>query len=294
MIVKNYRNNGELRQSFNELARKTFGIDFEDWYQNGFWSDRYNPYSVVENGRVVANVSVNHMNFIRRGERQFFIQLGTVMTEESYRNRGLIRQIMEEIDRDYEKKTDGFFLFANDSVLDFYPKFGFRPAEEYQYSCEISETPAAPERSGAPKLIEQIPMNDKTAWSLLANAIRKSVPQGPFELVDNSGLILFYVTKYMRENVYYHRELDAYVIAETDGPDLLIHHIFSPRPADIPQIVKSFGPDIHRAALGFTPENCNGYTLSPLKEEDCTLFLKGSGFHGFETDRLMFPVLSHA
>ena len=99
MIIKNYRNNEELRQSFNELARKTFGIDFEDWYQNGFWSDRYNPYSVVENGRVIANVSVNHMNFIRRGERQFFIQLGTVMTEESYRNRGLIRQIMEEIDR---------------------------------------------------------------------------------------------------------------------------------------------------------------------------------------------------
>lgn len=294
MIIRNYRNNQELRQSFNRLSEKTFGINFEDWYRNGFWTDNYNPYSIVADGQVVANVSVNHMNFIRHGERKFFVQLGTVMTEESYRNRGLIRQIMEEIERDYAKKADGFFLFANDSVSDFYPKFGFHKANEYRYSCEIPPKRFTEGLSGAQTTIERIPMRTKDAWALLEHAIRQSIPQGPFEMVDNNGLILFYVTKYMQENVYYHRELDAFVIAETDGPDLMIHHIFSPRPANISQIIKSFGQNIRRVTLGFTPENCDGYTLSLLKEEDCTLFLKGNGFDGFETARLMFPVLSHA
>ena len=54
------------------------------------------------------------------------------MTDEKYRNRGLIRQIMEEIDKDYSEIVDGIFLFANDEVLDFYPKFGFQKSGEYE------------------------------------------------------------------------------------------------------------------------------------------------------------------
>ena len=130
-IVKHYRNNSALRASFNELARKTFGIDFEPWYQRGFWTDRYDPYSVVENGRIIANVSVNHMDMRILGERKRLIQLGTVMTDPQYRNRGLIRMLMEQIQQEFAD-ADGMFLFANDSVLEFYPKFGFRKGTEYE------------------------------------------------------------------------------------------------------------------------------------------------------------------
>lgn len=291
MVIKNYRNNDELRKSFNELAMKTFDINFEDWYQNGYWGEKYNPYSIVMDGKVVSNVSVNHMNFLWNGERKFFIQLGTVMTDESYQNRGLIRQIMDEIERDHEKKTDGFFLFANDSVLDFYPKFGFQKSEEFQYCQKIfsADAPVAGQRT-----IEQVPMRDKTAWTLLEDAMRKSIPQGSFEMVNNRELILFYVTKYMQENVYYHKEQDAYVIAEIEDGNLLIHNIFSSKPTDIGQIAKSFGNGVRQVRFGFTPHNCDGYTKEQRAEEDCTLFLKGKGFENFAQDGLMFPTLSHA
>lgn len=42
-IVKNYRDNAVLRQSFDGLAGRTFGLTFEDWYRNGYWSDKYIP-----------------------------------------------------------------------------------------------------------------------------------------------------------------------------------------------------------------------------------------------------------
>lgn len=291
MVIKNYRNNNELRKSFNELAMKTFDINFEDWYQNGYWGEKYNPYSIVMDGKVVSNVSVNHMNFLWNGERKFFIQLGTVMTDEPYRNRGLIRQIMDEIERDYEKKTDGFFLFANDSVLDFYPKFGFQKSEEFQYCQKIFTADAS---VTGKRTIEQVPMRDKTAWTLLEDAMRKSIPQSSFEMVNNRELILFYVTKYMQENVYYHKEQDAYVIAEIEDGNLLIHNIFSSKPSDIGQIAKSFGNGVQQVRFGFTPLNCDGYMRELRAEEDCTLFLKGKGFENFAQDGLMFPTLSHA
>jgi len=53
-VIKDYRNDTKLRTSFNELAGKTFGLNFEDWYQNGYWTDRYNPHSIVIDGKVAA------------------------------------------------------------------------------------------------------------------------------------------------------------------------------------------------------------------------------------------------
>ena len=37
-IVKGYRADDALRRSFDALAQRTFGLTFEDWYQNGFWA----------------------------------------------------------------------------------------------------------------------------------------------------------------------------------------------------------------------------------------------------------------
>ncbi|SDP85505.1 hypothetical protein [Clostridium gasigenes] len=34
--IPDYKNNRILRTSFNNLARKTFGIDFEQWYKDGY------------------------------------------------------------------------------------------------------------------------------------------------------------------------------------------------------------------------------------------------------------------
>ena len=93
-IVKGYRADDALRRSFDALAQRTFGLTFEDWYQNGFWGDDYVPYSVVVDGEVAANVSVNRTDFVLDGEKKRFIQLGTVMTDERYRGRGMIRRLM--------------------------------------------------------------------------------------------------------------------------------------------------------------------------------------------------------
>ena len=41
-------------------------------------------------------------------------------------------QAMEWILQNWSDRCDGIYLFANDTVLDFYPKFGFLPAEEAQ------------------------------------------------------------------------------------------------------------------------------------------------------------------
>ena len=290
-LIKAYQDNSTLRHSFNKLAEQTFGIDFEDWYQNGLWSNNYVPYSMLADGEIIANVSVNLMHFIWNGEKRFFIQLGTVMTREDHRNQGCIRGLMEEIEKDYGKKAEGMYLFANDSVLSFYPKFGYEKEMEYQYSKEVH---ICGERT-----VKQIPMRKKSDWDKLERAIRSSTIHSRFEMTKNIQLIMFYVTKYMQENVYYIKESDSYVIAEIEEGNLMIHAIYSQTSVKkdttvLDDVIRAFGEKIRYVTLGFTPLNTEGYTACEIQEDDTTLFVKGKSLTGFNKYKIMFPTLSHA
>ncbi len=74
-FIKDYKNNNNYRLSFNNLAKKTFGIDFEEWYQQGFWNENYICYSYVNNNKVISNVSLNTMELIIDGKIQKAIQM---------------------------------------------------------------------------------------------------------------------------------------------------------------------------------------------------------------------------
>ncbi len=285
-VIKDYRDNDALRHSFNELAGKTFGLDFEDWYQNGFWGEKYNPHSIVIDGKIVANVSVNKTEMLLDGVHKRFLQLGTVMTDEKYRNRGLCRTIMEQIEAEYQGRTDGVYLFANDSAAGFYPKFGFRKAVEYQYSKPVVNTGGCQ--------LEQIRMDSSAAWEALTEAIHRNRFRGRLDMVNNPELILFYVTKYMQENVFYHKATDTYVIAEPENGRLFLHNVFSGRLTEPDAVIALFGEGIKEVTLGFAPRQTEGYAAAELLEEDSTFFVKGQAWDAFEKKKLRIPSLSHA
>lgn len=285
-IAKNIRDDAELRQSFNELAKETFDLDFEDWYQNGFWTDNYIPYSVIVDGKVAANVSVNRTDMLWNGRRKHLIQLGTVMTRKFCRNQGMIRRLMEEIEKDFGREAEGIYLFANDSVLDFYPKFGFRRVEEYQYSKEVL---IEEERTA-----QAVSMKNHEDWKRLVEAMKGSVPQGRFEMTDNPGLIMFYITKFMQKNVYRIPRENAYVIAEESEGELILYQIFSPAMVDPETVAEAFGSEIQRLSLRFVPWKDMGYMKELRRQEDTTLFVKGECFVDFEKEQLCFPELAHA
>lgn len=261
-LIRQCRDNESLRQSFNRLAERTFGLSFETWHQMGYWSDCYIPYSFVYDGEIIANVSVNRMMHWWDGRMRPLIQLGTVMTDESFRRQGLIRSLMEEIERDFQGKAEGVYLFANDSVLDFYPKFGFRRAEEYCYERLITKDSEGRKREE--------------------------------ENGGNLGLYMFYLSDFMKENVYYIPKLDAYAVAEIQGATLFLQGVLSRRPVSLEEAEAAFANGIDKIVLGFVPDDRSRYVCREHKEEDTTLFVKGSIFDGFEEKRLRFPVLGHA
>lgn len=283
-IEFNYRENEDLRRSFNELAEKVFELNFENWYKNGFWKDNYIPYSVIEDGKVVSNVSVNACNMNYSGRVVKLIQLGTIMTDPDYRGKGYSRILMERVISDYKDKVDGIYLFANDSVLDFYPRFGFKTGKEYQYSKDVNNT-------GEDRTV-LVPMADKEAWDKMVRLITEKEQNSRFYMVENTGLYMFYLSQFMQENTFYIESCDSYAVAEIEDDTLILHTIIGK--GDVDKVISAFGCNIKKVVLNFTPNVTYGFEENELHEEDTTLFVMGKFFEEIEDERLMFQAITHA
>ena len=223
---------------------------------------------------------------IFEGEMKKIIQLGTVMTAKEYRNKGMIRQIMCEIEADFKDKVDGMYLFANDSVLEFYPKFGFRKSKEFQYEIQVENQTECQ--------LEKVIMDNAEAWEQLLAVIEKNIFHGKFDMNGNYELIMFYVTKFMQEDVYYHSESNTVIIAEINEEQVVLHNIFSETLDSMEKIIPLFGKEVKHITLGFTPIDSVNYDMKELKEDDTTFFIKGECLNVIATEKMRIPSLSHA
>lgn len=282
-----YKDNRELRYGLNDLTRKTFGFDFEQWYLDGYWKERYMPYSLMDSGTVIANVSVNILDFLIAGIPKRYIQIGTVMTDEKYRGRGLCRVLMEKVLDEWEEKCDLIYLFANDSVVEFYPRFGFIRAEEYQCCRQMTKNAGA---AAARKLDMSCDADKK----LLFNTVSTSLPYAKAAMLDNVSLVMFYCTSFLKNNVYYIDACDTAVIARHEGETLLLLDIFCTQKGSLDCAIETMmDGQTRKVILGFTPLDETPFESNLLHEENTTLFIRTLNENPFATRRFMFPVLSH-
>ena len=303
IFTRELKENEQIRRSFYQLARKVYGLDFEPWYENGYWGNNYIPYVLMEEDTVVANISVNIMSTRWQDQPKRYIQLGTVMTDENYRGRGLSRFLMEKILADWKDRCDSLYLFANNSVLEFYPKFGFERAPEYQ--CQKTILRREGQNSGnsmnqkARVTVKKLAMSQAKDRLLLQNLYRYSNPYSALPMEENEGLLMFYCSQFRKDNVYSIASCETIVIAEYEeaGEKLICYDIFGKGKCSLEEIIDFMAKENTKTVLlGFPPKQTFGFTIHEYcqEEEDTTLFLLQEKENLFRDNKLMFPLLSHA
>ena len=282
-----YRDDDSLRKSFNRLANNIFDIDFERWYQEGYWGDGYIPYSLIDNNEIISNVSVSIMEFNFKGKKKLYIQIGTVMTDSRYRNNGLGRYLMGRVIDEWKDRCDLIYLFANDSAIKFYPKFNFVKTYEYEHSRSCLNISNKSD-------VRTIDMKCKSDKELFNRIIENTKIFSKFAVLNNKNLIMFYCNSFMKDNIYYIKDYDAIVIAEMSKEIIYILEVFGTKEIDLESIVnKIVTKSTKKVVLGFTPLNTILYDEKMLKEDDTTLFIMKGKENPLELYNMMFPVLSH-
>ena len=295
-LVKHYMADDGLRAALNALTRQTFGFDFEKWYAGGGWEGDYLPYSLMEGGRMLANVSANRMRFLQNGQERRYIQLGTVMTDAAYRRRGLAAQLMRAAMDDLRGECDGFYLFGDLSALGFYDRLGFSRITETRYALRGEARQAALARAAQRAVVERfLPVNreDVSVSERYRQSLVTAVPCAALEHVNRRSLHLFYTMS--MKTVRYCAELDAFcVLAHEDGRAVL-QSVLCARRLPLEDILSRIDEPV--AALGFAPQASDAalFDAQPWDGgEDYRLFIMGDSLRDVQAQGLCFPALSHA
>ncbi|MEG0377652.1 MAG: GNAT family N-acetyltransferase [Eubacterium sp.] len=286
-FISHYQKNDILREKFNALTKKTYGFDFEKWYKSGYWGKPSVLYSLLDEGTMVSHVTASTIHFNVLGEMKKYIQFGTVMTDPLYQKRGLVQFLIRKIIQENEDNCDLFYLFANDNVLDFYPKFGFKKACEYSASIRVTER-------NTQHAVRRLHMENPNDRNLLYYSARCAKVLSQCAMYKNAGLVLFYCYCFGLYNLYYIKNLKVIAVAEYTADTLILYDIFSLKGATIDDVIAALSHEnTKKAVLLFTPIDLERYTLHPFKEENATLFIRSKKGNPFDDHKLIFPLLSH-
>ncbi|MBR3277996.1 MAG: GNAT family N-acetyltransferase [Lachnospiraceae bacterium] len=289
-LISGYMRDDASRRLLNELTRKTFGFDFEGWVTGGYFEGDYIPFSFVEDGRMLSNVSANRMKFMQNGTVRNYIQIGTVMTCEDRRGQGLAAELIRHVIDAYENECDGFYLFGNLSAVGFYQKTGFKIMNQYRYS--LKEEFCDPVREGEP--FRPVKDQNDALKRKYMDLVRESAPHSSFEQINKFGLQMFYTAGL--ENVFYSEDIDCFIVTEHDGCTVL-QSVLCKDKIPLADVLKRMDLPDRKLRLGFTPlvEDMAKCVGEPYDGgDDYRLFCMGTGPESIERERLYFPDLSHA
>ncbi|MGI6664604.1 MAG: GNAT family N-acetyltransferase [Christensenellaceae bacterium] len=279
-------------ESFFALAERIFGLSFRAWHAAGYFTDAYIPYTLSLENQVVANVSVNVMDFLIHGSRKRYVQLGTVMTDPAFQKQGLSAFLLKKVLREWKERCDAIYLYANDDAQAFYPKFGFIPAQEYAATLPLSflsNTPNIPE-------MRKLNLVKEADFALFAAIYQKGNPFATIVQENDFPLLLFHCLDAKKETIYYFPSHQSIIIAEMAGNILCCDAIFSPND-DIPlfSLLSAIaGNGCTAISFGFSLKNAAPASLLPIAAPDTTLFLYQEKENLFAQEKTMLPILSHA
>jgi GNAT superfamily N-acetyltransferase len=283
-LIEDYRDDEKYREMFFVFVNMVFPkADFRTWYEYGFWSDRYIPFSLVADGKIISNVSISKMDLLIDGVRKKGIQFGTVGTIPEFRNKGLARRLMEYALDKFNADFDVFFLYANKSVLDFYPKFGFRRYKESVYEADLSEGFAP----GNPRRLDINDAEDRTIIYKLLK--RRRIQTGLFGAENYEFITFWHMLNIFPEDIFYLNDPELLLIMTSEKSTLNIWEVvFTAKPdwqTIIPELL--IRQNLSKIRYHFPPDQSH-FHYDRILEEDTLLFIR-SGIM-LKGNRFRFPV----
>jgi len=268
----NNKNDAAYQAMFDDLIQDVFGFSFAPWFAFNPWDDRYESYSIIENGKMLANVCIYKCDLLVNGQPMRAHQLGAVATRKNQRGRGLARVLTEHVLSKYP--TTPAYLHANPGVVDFYPRFGFRQVKSF---CP-----------GTPVLIDNpniTPIKCAPGDILFPT---KCATSKILDSVNNQPIKRFHLLMSYSNCIYRLPKCGAIVIAAQEKNELFLADIISHKPIVFHDLIKElpFG-GVEYVEFGFNPDWLG---VEPQWEEsDDLVFVQG---HWDLPQFFRFPALS--
>ncbi|MBD3332711.1 GNAT family N-acetyltransferase [candidate division GN15 bacterium] len=283
-IITNHRHDPLLRKAYYRFMDEVFsGVDFLRWFNHGHWNEAYAPHSIMDGDRMIANASAMRMNVWVENTLVPAVQIGAVGTVEDYRYQGLSRLLMEHVLDKFAHQAELIFLFANESVIDFYPRFGFQRAREVVF---VATRDLPSPKYSARKLHLANAADVAIARELIAE---RDDPTRLFGASDFGHITWFYILNGFHQRLHYlEDEQILFILSENDG----VVHIWDAiarAPFDMSEILPRLLPCEQPQSVHyyFSPDRLPFAYDSVAEPEDSYLYVRGR--FPLENQRFKFP-----
>lgn len=278
---------GSYLKGYIDLAYQAFHQDFTPWFEGGYFDDTYIPYTLLDGERPVANVAASAMDFIWDGKSRKYVLIGTVMTDLEYRNRGLIRVLMDRIFQEWQGRCDMIYLFAKNAVVDFYPKFGFRQADETQWAGVFTGKKHR-------KRLRKLDLNVREDQELFRSVAFRGNPYSRIQM-KNMNILYLNGDDMMKGKIYYLEEPEAVVVLSREEKRLRFEDIYCGPQIPMEKVLEAvLSEDRPGYVLRFPVRDREGLTAEVYHEEQSTLFLMGPDAQMLIGEQICFPAMTHA
>jgi hypothetical protein len=211
-------------------------------------------------------------------------QLGAVGTLPSHRGRGLQRQLLPRL-LEHTPAQELVFLFANHSVIDFYPRFGFQRVRQKLFRADCSVAP----QGAALRTLELANADDRTLVLRIAAAAEPVTTL--FGARGYGGTILWYWANLHRRALRHAPDHDAVLIVEQDGELLRVYDVLCAAQIDLaaylPRLITR---PFKQLEFGFTPTRYWSSAVAGADHTDSPLFVRGP--HRLPEQPFKFPMLA--
>ena len=251
-------NDKDYQTKLNKLLNPIF-LDFQFWYDLNLWDNYYESYSIIKNDEIISNICVFKAKINFKGKVFDTLSVGAVATKEGHRSKGYSRILMEHIIEKYPYTP--MYLSANDTVLDFYPKFGFKRVYEKLPVLDIKIN-----NQTEPKKLDY---DNPKVWKYIMN---RSNLSKQLDCLNTAPINLFHIhLGYLKDCIYELPEINTLIVAEKNGSTLKLIGVFSEKQVSLEKMKKHLPfNEIERVEFGFIPDSLCGeyrfenYETDPL------------------------------
>jgi len=224
------------------------GDTFPRWAERGGWDAGYEVFAIERDGRLLSTVGRQHMRLVLEGKELEAYQLGAVASLPDHRRHGFSGRLLTGLMDESDARGRPVILFANPSVLDFYPRFGFARLMQKRFAATTEIEPAA-----RPAPVLDLDKAGDRAY-LAELCARAGAPGTAFSARDYYSTLLWNLTHKPR-SVFRVDEVDAALVASVEEERLMLHDVIAVRRFDLrPFLPRLISSRVSRLEFGFDPE----------------------------------------
>ena len=267
-ITVNRQNDPAYELLLDDLICEIFGFSFAPWFDQQLWDERYESYSIIRDGKMTANACIYKSDLLINGQSIRAHQFGAIATRKDQRGKGLSRLLIQHVLSLYPDTPA--FLFANPSVVDFYPRFGFSKTQTYRPGIAVTLN-----NSSDTDIAVKYRLDDDFVRKLLC---RKRVYSKIVDSLNMQPIQIFHLLLAYPEDIYYLPGCDTLVIAVQEGEKLFLADVVAQKPIAFDDLIEELPfHGVKFIEFGFCPDWLGvNPCWEPIDGSKESFFIKGN------------------